>query len=435
MSSSGVRRAPAMIQYSSVLVLLLMLPLAMKSVILGLALVVLLLLVILVASLGLNKASTVCMVLAFGLAPMDKLGVAVLGISDVFFFLAIGLALPRLLRHRITLPPAYSLAAIAFVTIVLLSCVSAGDGQVYYYAARVIFTVVFLPIAVVWWAPNRVILVRMLVAFAVGTGISVLYGLPKIGAYRNYGLSQHPNVLGYTATLTMALVPFLFLSLTPKWRWWICGGALGSAGIGILTSGSRAALVVALFLIVLVPAVERSIPLALTVITSGAVVVAYVGERAAPAAGQGQDAVTRLLGGGDVSGSDQARKEGLSNTWHLALTHPWLGTGFELSEFLGHNVYVQVAASLGFIGVSIFIWLLFSMVTPLLVTSNLNSRLVYPALVYIVAGPVSPQLTDRYIGILMGVALIGVNSVRAQRQAEAELELSAEPPRLVRLNR
>ena len=386
------------------------------------------------APLGLDKASTVLMVLAFGLAPMDKLGVAVLGISDVFFFIAIGLAFPRLLRSRLPLPPSFVLAAIAFVTIVLLSCVSAGNGSVYYYAARVIFTLVILPIMVVWWAPNRVILVRMLVAFAAGTGFSVLYGLPKIGAYRNYGLTQHPNVLGYTAMLTMALVPFLFLSLTPKWRWWICGGALGGAGVGILTSGSRAALVVALFLIVLVPAVERSVPLALTVITAGAVVVAYVGERAQPAAGQGQDALTRLLGGGDVSGSDQARKEGLSQTWHLALTHPWLGTGFELTEFLGHNVYVQIAASIGFIGLAIFAWLLISMVTPLLVISNVNSRLVYPALVFIVAGPVSPQLTDRYIGILMGVALIGVNSVRAQRQAEAAYEL-AEPARLLRLNR
>src|SRR4051812_21054970 len=99
MSSSGVRRAPGMIPYFTVVALLLVLPLAMKSVVAGLAFVFLLLLVIMVASLGMEKSSTVLMILAFGLAPMDKLGVAVLGISDVFFFMSVALALPRLLRQ------------------------------------------------------------------------------------------------------------------------------------------------------------------------------------------------------------------------------------------------------------------------------------------------------------------------------------------------
>jgi hypothetical protein len=212
----------------------------------------------------------------------------------------------------------------------------------------------------------------------------------------------------------------------------ICVGALGGAAVGIVTSGSRAALVVAIVLLLLVPAVERSVALALSVSIAGVIGVGFIGQRASPT--EGQDALSRLLGAGDAAASDQARVEGVDKTWSIALDNPWLGTGFNFSEFLGHNVYAQVAAGVGFFGVAMFVVLLLSMVTALVATDNIHSRLVYPAIVVIVAGPVSPQLTDRYIGLLLGIALVGVNAVRASRQAEAEVE-ALEPSSLPRLNR
>jgi O-antigen ligase len=421
------RHAPAT---TSVLItggLLLAVPLAMRSVLFAIAIAGVLVIAILVGWLGLERTSVVLMVLAFALAPADTLAVSFLGVSDVLFFLAMGLAIPRLLRTRLTLPTAFIVASLAFITFGLLSSVAADDTAVYYYTARVMFTFVFLPAMVVWWAPRGKVLVWLLVAYAVGTGVSVAYGIPKIGAYRNYGLTQHPNVLGYTAVLTMALVPFLYVALSPKWRLRICGSVLAVVGVGIFTSGSRAALVVAVVLVVLVPAVERSIPLALTVATAGVIAVGVIGERAAPA--EGQDALSRLLGAGDVSQSDQARVEGVDKTWDVALNHPWLGTGFDFSDFIGHNVYVQVAAAIGFFGLAAFVVILLSMVTALFATSNIHSRLVYPAIVFILAGPVSPQLTDRYIGLLLGIALVGVNAVKAERQDAEE----PEPP--LHLNR
>lgn len=429
---NAARLGPAMASVVVIVGLLLTLPLAMKSLLLAVFFIGLLMVVILVGWLGLERASIVLMVLAFAFEPADRLGVSVLGIGDVFFFIALGLVLPRLLRTRLTLPPAFILASMALVTMALLSSVAADKGAIYYYTARVVFTFVILPALVVWWAPRGKVLVWMLVAFCVGTGLSVLYGIPKIGAYRNYGLTQHPNVLGYTAILTLALIPYLYVTLTPTWRNWICGGALAGAGIGIATSGSRAALVVGLFLIVLVPTVERSIPLALIVSITGLIAVSIVGNRTSPT--HGQDALSRLLGAGDASASDQARVEGVSETWKIALHHPWLGTGFDFTEFIGHNVYVQVAAAIGFVGLAAFIAVLLSMITPIFQTDVPQSRLVYPAIVFIVAGPVSPQLTDRYIGVLLGVALIGVNAVRAKRQEEAE-EAELESATLLRLNR
>ena len=370
------------------------------------------------------------MVLAFALAPADELTVSFLGVSDAFFFLAFGLAFPRLLKTPLKLPAVFIFASLVFIAFGLLSSVSANNAAIYYYTARVIFTFVVLPAMVVWWAPSRNVLVWMLVAYAVGTGVSVAYGIPKTGVYRNLGLTQHPNVLGYTAMLTMALIPFLFVALPRKWRLWICGSVLGVAGVGIITSGSRAALVVAIVLIVLVPAVERSIPMAWTVVTGGVIAVGVLASSTSPTAGQ--DALSRLRGAGDVEGANRARLEGVERTWNVAVDHPWLGVGFDFSDFVGHNVYVQVAAAVGFVGLAAFVVILASMVWPLFATRVMYSRLVYPAIVFIVAGPVSPQLTDRYIGLLLGTALIGVNAVKAERQHDAA-ELEPQPP--LRLNR
>jgi hypothetical protein len=395
-----------------------MLPMAIKSVLYAGAIAGIVVLVIMIGWLGLERTSAVVMALAFALAPADTLNVSFLGVSDILFFLAVGLAFPRLLGTPLILPAAFVLGSLVFITIGLLSSVAADDATVYYYTARVIFTFVILPIMVVWWAPRGMVLVWLLVAYAVGNGISVVYGIPSAGGLRNFGLSQHPNALGYTSMLTLSLIPFLFVALSRKWRNWICGAAVAGAGVGILTSGSRAALVVAVGLILLVPAVERSIPLALTVAIAGVSAIGILGQRPAPT--QGQDALSRLLGAGPVEGSDQARLEGVAKVWQTALDHPWLGTGFRLVEFNGHNVYVQVAAAVGFIGLAGLIAILISMVTPLFATGNIHSRLVYPAIAVIAAGPVSPNLTDRYFGLLLGIALVGGNIVRAERHPEVE---------------
>jgi O-antigen ligase len=434
MSPNALRRAAVPASVLLTAFLLLALPLAMASLLLAIALAGMFMVLILVLALGMERASILLMVLAFAFAPADSdsLTVAFLGISDVFFFLSLALAFPRMLRTPLSMPPVFAFAAAGFSAIALMSSVAANEPGIYYYTARVVFTFVILPMLVVWWAPRGKVLVWLLVAYAVGTSISVLYGLPRIGAYRNYGLSQHPNVLGYTTMLAVAVVPFLFVGLSRRWRYWICGAALGGAGIGILTSGSRAALLVTIVLILLVPAVERSIPLAITVASVGAIAITYIAQRPVPA--DGQDALSRLLGAGGASGSDQARVEGVERTWQVALDHPWLGTGFTLSEFNGHNVFVQVAAALGFIGLALFVVLLLSLVPAVLSTGNLHSRLIYPAIAVIGAGPVSPQLTDRYMGLLIGTALVGVNAVRAGRQFERDDPEDESPPP-ERLNR
>ena len=348
--------------------LLLGLPVAMGSLLVAAIIAAVAVLLILLGLGGLDRTSVWIMVAAFALAPSDKLvlpGIEFLGVSDALFFLSIGLALPRLMARRIWLPPIFVISAMVFAMVsVVASLQSSSPGESYYYCARVIFTVIGIPALLVWWSPRGRVLVALILAYAVGTGASGLVGLPEMGSYRNFGLTQHPNALGYTAVLTLSLLPFLMKRLTSPHRSWICVTVFGIALLGIMTSGSRAALVVALVLLILVPAAERSILATITVLGSGLVAISVFGQRAG-GTGEGQDALSRLLGAGDVAGSDLARVEGVEKVWALALEHPFLGSGFTFSDFIAHNIYVQIAAAAGFLGLAAFVVICVSMITPL----------------------------------------------------------------------
>ncbi len=386
-------------------------------------------LVMMLAILGLDRTSEWIMVAAFALAPCVLLvvpGFRFFNISDALFLVSIGLSLPRLMTRRIWLPPAFVLGSIAFVAISQLATLaSPTPGESYYYAARVILMLIVIPVLLVWWAPRGGILVALVLAFAAGTVVSVMAGVVGGGGSRSAGLTQHPNVFGYTAVLTLSLLPFLGRTLPKAHRAWMCVTVGGIAFLGIMISGSRAALVVALFLVVLVPAAERSIIAALTVLGSGLVGVLVFGQRI-EADGQGTDALSRLLGAGNVEGSDRARIEGVEMVWRSVLEHPFLGSGFTFSDdYLAHNAYVQVAAAVGFFGLAAFVVVCATMITPLLTNDKVHSRLAYPVVIFLVAAPVSPNLTDRYIGMLMGLSMVGVVAVHEARRGTG-LEDSAQ---------
>ena len=129
----------------------------------------------------------------------------------------------------------------------------------------------------------------------------------------------------------------------------------------------------------------------------------------------GTDALSRLLGEGNVAGSNEVREKGVVYIWNLAVQHPFLGSGFLVDTFLGHNSYLQIAAAAGFISLAAFLLVCVSMVSPLFVHDNVHSRLVYPMIAFLVAAPVSPNLTDRYTGFLFGLAMVGVVAVHEGR--------------------
>ncbi len=388
-------------------------------------------LVVLVAILGLDRTSEWILVAAFALAPCVVFtlpGFRFFNYSDVLFLVAIGLALPRLVARRIWLPPAFVIGSIAFVTVSLLTTLlSSFPAESALYAARVIYMLIVIPAVLVWWAPRGRFLVTLVLAFAAGTVVSVLVGFVEAGGSRSAGLTQHPNVFGYTAVLTLSLLPFLARTLSKSHRAWICVAVFGIAFLGIMISGSRAALVVALVLVVLVPAAERSIVAAFTVLGSGLVaILVFVGQQI-EGVGDGEDALSRLLGAGNVEGANRARIEGVQKVWASALEHPILGSGFTFSDFIGHNAYAQIAAAAGFLGLAAFVVVCVSMITPLFAKDDIHRQLAYPAIVFMIAAPVSPNLTDRYIGILLGLSMVGVVAVHEARQ-KMRLEGPAQEP-------
>jgi O-antigen ligase len=416
--------------------LLLGIPLAMESLLFAVIIGAAAALVLVLGMLGLHRASVFLLVAAYALAPLTKFtvpGFRFFNISDVLFLVAFALALPRLMTRRIWLPLPFVIGSMFFVTIaVLASAQSASPGESFYTAARVIITFIGFPVLLVWWSPRGKVLVALVLAFAAGTILSVLVGIPQMGGWRNFGLTGHPNVLGYTAMLTVALLPFLTKVLPSPQRAWICGAIFGVAGLGVWTSGSRAALVTTLVLVVLFPAAERSVLAAFTVLASGVVALLVVVGGRNPTDAPGQDALSRLLGEGNVEGSNQVREKGVEFIWNLAVQHPFLGSGFLVDEFLGHNSYLQIAAAAGFISLAAFLLVCVSMVTPLFVHDNVHSRLVYPMIAFLVAAPVSPNLTDRYTGFLFGLAMVGVVAVHEARlgaQQEDSVEGPAPPAR------
>jgi len=414
--------------------LLLGIPVATRSLMVAAAFAAVVVLALMLVILGLDRTSVWTMVAAFALAPC--VGVVVPGfrfftISDVLILVSIGLALPRLMARRLWLPPAFVIGSLAFVTIsVLAGLQSSSPGGSFYYSARVILAVILIPALLVWWSPRGRILVTLVLAYAAGTFVSVLVGVVEAGGSRSAGLTQHPNVFGYTAVLTLALLPFLARTLAKSHRAWICVTVFGIAFLGIMISGSRAALVVALVLLVLVPAAERSIIAALAVLGSGLVAILAFGQRI-EAGGDGQDALSRLLGAGNVERSDRARIEGVETVWASALEHPLLGSGFTFSDFVAHNAYAQIAAAAGFLGLAAFAVVCASMVTPLFSKDNVHRQLAYPAVVFLIAAPVSPNLTDRYIGILLGLSMVGAVAVHEARRGilpEGQAQEPSGPP-------
>ena len=412
--------------------LLLGLPLALRSLTVAIAFAAVAVFVLAWGLFGLDRTAAGTMVAAFALAPCVKFvipGFRFFDVSDGLFLVAIVLSIPRLVSRRIWLPQAFVLGSLAFVTMVVLaSANSATPAQSYIYGGRVVLAMIAIPALLVWWRPQGKLLVTLALAYTMGTGVSVLVGLTQEGS-RSTGLTYHPNVLGYTAVLTLSLVPFLARALSKPYRTPICVAVFVVAFVGIMTSGSRAALITALFLIVLVPAVERSILAALAVVGAGLMALLYVPQRFG--SGEGNDALSRLLGGGGAEGSNTARLNSVERTWEVALDHPFLGVGFSFSDFFTHNAYVQIAADSGFIGLAAFAAVGASMIMPLFSYHGVHSRLVFPAVVFLFAAPVSPNLTDRYIGILWGLSLVGAVAVhearRKSRQDSSAMAPTGEP--------
>ncbi|MEV7398347.1 O-antigen ligase family protein [Aeromicrobium sp. NPDC092404] len=351
---------------------------------------------------GLNVAGMVA-------APMTSVvvpGASAVTISDLLFVVGFILLLPTMFGQRLRVPWQFALgASVLFVVgfgTSLFNEVPIGSLSL---MVRVFAATLVFPLLFVWWAPRGRTLFCLAAGYVVGVVLSLAYGIvsgPDPLTARYIGLSEQPTAFGYAGLLALALLPFIYAKLAPQHRWMVLlAGALCMYTIWI--SGSRASLLVAAVLAVIYPAMERSIKVTAGLTLGGIFLIANIDRILNE---EGGNALSRLLGRAGAAGSNAEREKGLREGWEVFTHHPIFGAGFDFDIFLAHNIYVQVLAGMGVIGLIAFLFVLWSMVSPIFHGPRPYRLLAYPALAYVIAGPITPNLGSRYVGILLALAFV-----------------------------
>jgi hypothetical protein len=311
---------------------------------------------------------------------------------------------PAFIGRSLQVPSLFVLGGIGVLCVGVIS--SLGDANVaasFNHLLRFAVGALGLAILLAWWQSNRRWTIAAASAYMLGNGVNVIssYLQGPIADNRYYGLTTHPNVMGLCAALGFALTPFLFRAVE-RHRWLV---VLGSAMCfwSIWISGSRAALAAALAITVLYPFLARSVIAGISVAAFGFVSV-YLVDWAARQ-GAGANALSRALGGGSASGSDEAREELARVAIDHFLANPVLGSGLG-TVMEAHSIYLQVLAAIGLTGAAFFAIVLASLVRPLFLLPRPYDFLAAPALTYAMAGMVSPLLWDRYIWCVLAFALM-----------------------------
>lgn len=364
--------------------------------------------VFLFAILGRERTAILLLGGAFATAPMYRGIIDSQGATptDLLVLLGLLLLVPSVLRHELRLPTLYLVGLGALTVLGLRSAVVNPDPiGALIFVAVLVFYLGFFPIFVAWWQPGRATIDFLLWCYLAGQTASLLKALAegKLLNNRYDGFAHHANAFGMGGVVAVAIV----LYLLPHYRkWWVRVALVGIAVGGIAAvqmSGSRAATVVVIAIILLVPVMERSALAAVGLAVSAGIGVAFL-PYAVEASGEGSS-LTRLVGDATARSADDARGEGLDYGLERFGQDPLFGTGFDVSVGLVHNLFLEVAVGVGLFGLVAYLAILFVLARPVLGTHPLR-RLSYIAWVLIVIGPAVPGLVDRTIIVPMALAIL-----------------------------
>ena len=364
--------------------------------------------IMMLSALGLERTATSLIVGGVVAAPMTSVvlpGASFVTVADLLFVIGFGLLAPTLLGRPLTVSTPFAVGASSLVVLgfvsALLSPMLLASLNIH---IRVVLAMVALPLLFVWWAPGRRTLIALAAAYLLGVTLSLLYGLangadPLTGRY--IGLSEQPTAFGYASLFGISLIPFLWDTVRPSLRFLLVGG-IGACLMTTWLAGSRTSLAVILLMAAVYPVAVRSWRL-MALVSFGAIIAIANLDRILGA--EGGNALSRLIGGAGSRGSDEARTEGLRNGIATFREHPVLGAGWSFDIILAHNIYVQVAAALGVVGLIAFLAYLWGTVRPLRVLERPYNRLAYPALVYVISGPITPNVGSRYVSVTLAFGL------------------------------
>lgn len=368
------------------------------------------LLLLALATLGMGRLAEVLVLVGIVLVPMNDItlpgAASFVTAADTAFVLGFALMVPGLVQQPLRLPPVFVLGAAGVTfTALISSLLSETPGLSFNSMARLLVGAFLLTTLILWWNPDLRRVVVFAWAYVIGNVISVAYA-PVFGGSafdgRKAGLTEHPNIFGLCALLALALIPFI-ISQTPRaYRWLpVVAGLVCMYGIWI--SGSRGAFAAMFAVALIYPALTRSVPAVLFLLAGFAVAVAF----AEPVLSESSDgnALGRLLGRGSASGSDTAREQVAARAADQFQAHPILGVG--LADVLAaHVIYLQIAAGLGVVGLTMYLVVLWSTARPSMVLPVPFNLLGLPALAYVSLGFVTPVLWDRYIWAVLALSLV-----------------------------
>jgi len=326
--------------------------------------------------------------------------------SDILLVLGFGLLLPRLLRNRARVPSLFAGGALGVVVMsVASSLVATNAGTSAYWSGFFLAAVVILPLLFCLYAPDRRQLTLLAATFVCGQVLSTLVGLAegKDGSGRYDGLTYHSNFFGVGGVIALVLCPFLLeAARTTFQRWAILGAALLCAA-SVYLSGSRGCLLAVFAIAIVYPLFERSAVSAYLLFGATIGLVPILGLIAASVAED--SALGRLLGKDPTaSGSNDIRRDSLSDGWHRFLGSPIVGSGFE-DNLSYHNIFLQVPVAIGVLGFAAWLLMIGAFISPLFGTSPYR-RLGYVALAYLAIGLTEPLLFDRVAWVPMSFALL-----------------------------
>lgn len=262
------------------------------------------------------------------------------------------------------------------------------------------------------WRPSAPELSLVLWLWIVSASISALAALgPELQSFgRPAGLADHPNHLAIVSLLASGPA----LALATRTRGAVRALALlccGALALGVVLSGSRAGLL-GLAIVVLLAVVlfnRRRVVLGLAVAALALSGLGAVGAVDLPSG----TAVTRLVSGdANVRLSNRERRAQLEASLDRVRRHPLTGEGFAYATE-GHDIYLQLWASAGLLGLAGFALVAGSALAPLARRPLARQRAHADAVLlvgvgvafggYLVAGLFQNVLWDRNVWLAVGL--------------------------------
>ena len=420
---------PAAVMAVSLLVLV---PLATSSVVGGVAAIALVAGVTSIGVVGFEGTAIGALAIGVALSPMDNLrpvaAVSFVSLSDVLLLVGVGCLLPVVMGRRWSLDPWFVAAVTGLsLTAILTSALSDEPLASLNSVLRLVIGAMLLPIAFMIWRPGASMVVVFAWAYLLGNVANFLASFTQgVGdGGRRIGFSTHPNIMGLCAMLAIGVAIVLWEVMPRFWGVVALGAATLCAG-GVWVSGSRAALLAVVAMLLLYPVVSRSVLTAVTLFGLSLPVIFVAAQAILAGEDSSDNAFGRLLGGGSASYSDLDRRMLADVARAQFEAHPVIGAGLA-DIYAAHNIYLQIVAAVGVVGLAFFVAMLASVLLRCLSIDRRFLLLILPCFGYVMIGAITTILWDRFVWCVLALPFL-LPLMRDQDDADPEVDGAVQEP-------